>query len=88
MAFTMNKAIIMVYAVSSEGWKEGQVYLVVKELMKKYNPLNKKQAEENGNDGINSVAGEATDVALTRMTLNDKINSNNCIDHSRASCHF
>jgi hypothetical protein len=50
--------------------------------------LKKKQAEENGNDEINSVAGEATDVALTRMTLSDKIGSNNCIDRSGSSCHF
>jgi hypothetical protein len=39
MAFTMDKAMNMVYAASTEGWQEGEAYLVVRELMKKYRPL-------------------------------------------------
>ena len=34
-----EKAMNMVYAASTEGWQEGEAYLVVKELMKKYCPL-------------------------------------------------
>jgi hypothetical protein len=39
MAFTTDKAMNMVFAAVTEGWKEGEAYLVVKELMKKYRPL-------------------------------------------------
>jgi hypothetical protein len=39
MAFTTDKAMNIVYAASTEGWPEGEVYLVVKNLMKKYRPL-------------------------------------------------
>jgi hypothetical protein len=39
MAFTTDKAMNMVFAAVTKGWKEGEAYLVVKELMKKYRPL-------------------------------------------------
>jgi hypothetical protein len=39
MAFTTDKAMNIVYAVSTEGWPEGDAYLVVQHLMKKYRPL-------------------------------------------------
>jgi fructosamine-3-kinase len=39
MAFTTDKAMNNVYAVSIEGWPEGEAYLVVTILMKKYRPL-------------------------------------------------
>jgi hypothetical protein len=39
MAFTTDKAKNIVYAASTEGWQEGEAYLVVKNLMKKYRPL-------------------------------------------------
>jgi hypothetical protein len=39
MAFTKDKAMNMVFATATEGWQEGEAYLVVKELMKKYRPL-------------------------------------------------
>jgi hypothetical protein len=29
----------MVFALATKGWQEGEAYLVVKELMKKYRPL-------------------------------------------------
>jgi hypothetical protein len=29
----------MIFAAATEGWQEGEAYLVVKELMKKYRPL-------------------------------------------------
>jgi hypothetical protein len=40
MAFTTDKAMNIVYAASTEGWPEGEAHLVVKNLMKKYRPLN------------------------------------------------
>jgi hypothetical protein len=39
MAFTTDKAMNMVFAAATEGWQEGEAYLVVKEIMKKYRPL-------------------------------------------------
>jgi hypothetical protein len=39
MAFTMDKAMNIVYATSTEGLPEGEVYLVVKQLMNKYRLL-------------------------------------------------
>jgi hypothetical protein len=39
MAFTTDKAMIIVYATSTEAWTEGEAYLFVKNLMKKYRPL-------------------------------------------------
>jgi hypothetical protein len=39
MAFTTDKAMNMVFAVATEGWQEGEAYLVVNKLMKKYRPL-------------------------------------------------
>jgi hypothetical protein len=38
MAFTTDKAMNIVYAASTDGWPEGEAYLVVKNLMKKYRP--------------------------------------------------
>jgi hypothetical protein len=35
MAFATDKAMNMVFKAASEGWQEGEAYLVVKELMKK-----------------------------------------------------
>jgi hypothetical protein len=37
--FTTHKAINMVFASATEGLNEGEAYLVVKELMKNYRPL-------------------------------------------------
>ena len=39
MSFTTDKTMNMVFAASTEGWEEGEAYLVVRELMKKYRPL-------------------------------------------------
>jgi hypothetical protein len=39
MPFTTDKAMNMVFAAVNEGWQEGKANLVVKELMKKYRPL-------------------------------------------------
>jgi hypothetical protein len=39
MAFTTDKAMNIFYAASTEGWPEGEAYIVVKNLMKKYRPL-------------------------------------------------
>jgi hypothetical protein len=39
MAFTTDKAMNMVFAASTVGWQEGEAYLVVRERMKKYRPL-------------------------------------------------
>jgi hypothetical protein len=39
MGFTTDKAMNIVYAASTEGWPEVEAYLVVKNLMKKYRPL-------------------------------------------------
>jgi hypothetical protein len=41
MVFTTDKVISMVYAASAEGWPEGEAYLVVRQLIKKYRPLDK-----------------------------------------------
>jgi DsbC/DsbD-like thiol-disulfide interchange protein len=39
IAFTTDKAMNMVFAAATKGWQEAEAYLVVKELMKKYHPL-------------------------------------------------
>jgi uncharacterized surface anchored protein len=38
IAFTTYKWMNMVFAAATEEWQEGEAYLVVKELMKKYRP--------------------------------------------------
>jgi hypothetical protein len=39
LAFSTDKSMQILYAASTEGWPEGEAYLVVKELMKRYRPL-------------------------------------------------
>ena len=39
MAFTAEKAMNIIYASCNENWPEGEAYLVVRELMKRYRPL-------------------------------------------------
>jgi predicted Zn-ribbon and HTH transcriptional regulator len=39
MAFITDKAMNIVFLASTEGWEEGEAHLVVKELMKRYRPI-------------------------------------------------
>jgi hypothetical protein len=39
IAFTTEKAMNIIYAASTENWPNGEAYLVVRELYKRYRPL-------------------------------------------------